>query len=356
MSQRFYVKDYLKDTLSHSDAIEACLKAATAVSGEKTIVFDGQDYWIDRAIILCADTHVIIDNCSICQKDEVFDNIFRGGNYEIDPENPYGFLLSVSPIHNISIKGSGTAKLVGTGKPVIGFHPVLNEYQYQNGDFWGWRTHMLSFSLCDGFELSGLDMSQTMGWAVCFDHCCNVHVRDLSFFSTVKNGDGVNFRTGCHHCSVKNITGYTADDSVACTSHFPSHRLSYPRKNYLYPSEPYSSIYPEDNGDIHDVTISDVHTGGLHHGVICLAAEGNKVYNINIENISETDKGHRASTVKVYTGYGDNYTPGDLHHIVVKNVTSQIAKATFEFGAEGADVKTENLVQNNPDGILVKNM
>ena len=345
----FHVKDYLSADCSHSDAIDACLKAA-ATAPSRTIVFDGQDFWIDRAILLPSHTKVIIDNCAICQKDEVFDNVFRGDNCEINPEDPWGAPLSFSTLEDICIEGVGQAKILGTGKPRIGFHPVLNEYQFMTGDFWGWRTHMFSISLCDGFELSGVSLSQTMCWAVTFDHCCNVNVHDVHIFSLVKNGDGIDFRPGCHHCTVKNITGYTSDDTVACTAVSPTRHRTYPQKNYLYTSEPYSNIYPESDHSIHDIHISDIHTGGLHHGVICLSAEGNKVHHITVENIRDTSEGHQQATVKVYTGYGDNFCSGDIHHLTIRNVESNISKFAVMVDAQVEELVLENLIQNNSEG------
>ena len=151
---------------------------------------------------------------------------------------------------------------------------------------------MFSFSFCDGFELSGLKLRQTMCWAICFDHCQRCYVHDIDIRSDVKNGDGINFRSGCHDCKVENITGYTLDDTVACTALASGKRGSYPSKNYLYPSQPYGSMGKEYNRDIHNIEIRNIMTDGFNHGVICLAARGNKVYNVEIENVHEEKAGN----------------------------------------------------------------
>ena len=349
----FYVRDYWKAGLSDSDAIEACMASANTLDGEKTIVFDGRDFLIERAILVSSNTHIIVDDCQIKQENLVFDNIFRGANFQVDPNDPNGYLLGVAPQTNIRITGKGHARLVGTDRPQASFHSGLDHIQFQVGDFWGWRTHAMSFAFCDGFELSGLEFSQTMGWAVCFFHCCNVHVHDLAIYSNVKNGDGINFRSGCHHCTACNISGFTSDDTVACTAlHSYGIRRSYPIGNAVYPSEPFDNLYPEGSEDIHHIRILNIKTGGYHHGVICLAARGNQVHHIHIENIHETDQGHRKSTVKIYTGYGSGYTAGDIHDITIKNVIGQTSQYAFELGAEVSDVVTENIVQNNPSGMV----
>ena len=294
-----------------------------------------------------------MNDCQIKQKKLVFDNIFRGANFQIDPADPNGYLLGVTPQKNIRITGNGHARLVGTDRPQASFHPVLDHVQFQVGDFWGWRTHAMSFAFCDGFELSGLELTQTMGWAVCFFHCCNVSVYDLAIYSNVKNGDGINFRSGCHHCSVRNISGFTSDDTVACTAlHTYGARYAYPVNYSLYPNEPFADLYPEGSEDIHHIDIQNITTGGYHHGVICLAAKGNQVHHVHIENIEESSQGNRKSTVKVYTGYGSGYRPGDLHDIAIKNVCGRTSKYAFELDAEAADLSVENVVQYNPNGMV----
>ena len=47
MELTFYVKDFLRDTTSDSDAVDRCFAEAEAVTGHKVIVFDGKDYALD---------------------------------------------------------------------------------------------------------------------------------------------------------------------------------------------------------------------------------------------------------------------------------------------------------------------
>lgn len=333
-----------------SSAIERCLDAANRTSCEKTIVFDGKDYWIDRAILLSSNTEVIIDNCTIKQNDYVFDNVFRGNNLVINGIDPYGPPVDVTPIQNVKIWGKGDAKIIGTDKPRTGYHPFFHEYQEMTGDFWGWRTHMFSFSYCDGFELSGVKLRQTMGWAISFDHCRQCYVHDIDIRSSVKNGDGINFRSGCNHCTVENITGFTSDDTVACTA-LSRGKNERPLSKYLSVSEPYNSSHENIDGSVHHIKISNIFTGGYHHGVICLAANGNQVHDIEISNVKETGEGQREATVKVYTGYGEGYRSGDIHDIKISSITSEKAKYAFLIHCETRNLTVENLVQNNPEGV-----
>ncbi len=349
MEQMFYVRDFLEDAECDSEAIEKCFAAAKKKAGNKIIIFDGKDYFVDRAILVSSDTLIMIDHCTIKQKDDVFDNVFRGDNLIVDGTNPYGEPIDVTPIKNIKIIGKGNAEIIGTDKPRIGYHPYFEEYQPMTGDFWGWRTHMFGFSFANGVEIANLKLRQTMCWAISFDNCQNCHVHDMDIRSNVKNGDGIDFRSGCHHCLVENIIGYTSDDTIACTA-LSRGKTERPLSKYLYVSEPYNSSHENIDGSIHHIKIDQIRTGGKEHGVICLSAHGNQVHDIEISNVKETGEGEREATVKVYTGYGDGYHAGDIHDIKISNITSESAKYALMVRCETENLSAENIVQNNSDG------
>lgn len=349
MAKTFYVKEYLIPGTSDSFAIECCFAAAEKQADNKIIIFDGKDYYIDRAILVSSNTQIIIDNCTIKQNDYVFDNVFRGNNLIINGIDPYGAPIDVTPIHNIKIIGKGDAKIIGTDKPQTGYHPFFDEYQTMTGDFWGWRTHMFSFSFGKDVEISGLKLRQTMCWAITFDNCQQCYVHDIDIHSEVKNGDGIDFRSGCNHCVVENITGFTSDDTVACTA-LSSGKVERPLSRYLFVSEPYNSSHENIDGSIHHIKINNIFTGGYHHGVICLSARGNKVHDIEISNVKETNEGGREATVKVYTSYGDGYNKGDINNIKISNVISEKSKYALMVACETENLTAENIVQNNSDG------
>lgn len=349
MNNIFYVKDYLKDGISDSEAIKRCFAEADAKE-RRTVIFDGKDWNVDESVVLKSDTHVIIDGCTVKQNDEVFDNFFRGANIEVDPENPYGYAIGVTEIKNIKIEGRRGAKLIGTDKPRVGYHPGKDEYQQMTGDFWGWRTMMIYFAFGENIEVSGLELSKTMCWAVDFEWCSKVHVHDLAIYSYVKNGDGIDFRSGCHDCLVENITGYTSDDTVACTALSTNKRGEFPNKKSVYPMAATAGLVSGCSTDIHDVTVRGVNTGGLCHGMICLAANGNHVYNINISDFNEAPEGGRAATVSIYTGYGDGYTAGDIHHINIDGIHATQADYALEMRADIRDIFVNNISQENKHG------
>lgn len=192
-----------------------------------------------------------------------------------------------------------------------------------------------------------------------FDSCSNGKIQDIHIVSDVKNGDGIDFRSGCHDCTVENIYGYTSDDTVACTAINQPSEI-YPIENYLYPSEPYNvlrkSSENQRNYDIYNITVANIFTGGQHHGVICLAANRQRVHHVSIKNIKEAKKGHREATVKIYTGYGTNYTAGDLHDIVIEDIESHISQYVFLCNARVKAVLVRNAKQNLVGGELMNSV
>ena len=349
MSNKFFVKDYIKSGMSDSEAVRACLLDAEKCDS-RTIVFDGRDYYLDEAVVLSSNTEVIIDNCALRQNDEVFDNIFRGANVEVDPEAPNGYPLSVGDISNIKIEGRGDAKLVGTLKPKIAYHPGKGEYQRMTGDFWGWRTLMIHFAMGENIEIFGVSLSHTMCWAITFEFCSRVYVHDVDIDARVKNGDGIDFRSGCHHCKVENITGFTADDTVACTALQGEERAVYPNKKSVYPITVTAGLSRGLSFDIHDIEVKGIKTGGLCHGMICLAAKGNQVYNIDISDFDEAPEGARTAAVSIYTGYAPGYTAGDMHHIRVNNIHARQSRMAVELRADVRDIHISNIKNDAPYG------
>lgn len=341
------ISDCWRPGMTDSECVRAAL-AAVAGEKERILVFSGRDFWLDEAVLLSSDMTVIVDGCALRQKDDTFDNVFRGDNLVIDPVNPFGAPLNIRAIANIRILGRNGAAIIGPNRNRRSLHPHFNEEQEMVGDFWGWRTHQISLSRCEQFEISGLVFRQTRGWTISCDFCSDGVVRDIEFDSRAKNGDGVDFRIGCHHCVAEDLRGHTLDDTVACTA--LNNPVTPPR--YLYPSEPAKRLFRDGDPrlmDIHDIIIRRLHVSGEHHAVICLAANGIQVYNIHISEISEA--GERAChLVDLYTGYGEGYLTGDLHDIQISAVTanttaSQNHGAAVACRASARNIAIQNIVQ-----------
>ena len=351
------VSDFRNGNHFDDEAISTCLSERKKHE-QATIIFDGPDYWISQAICLPSNTTVIIDGCAIRQIPETFDNIFRGDNLVIDPENPWGTPLDIKPLENIHILGRNGASLIGPERNRIGFHRNHHVYEEMVGDFWGWRALTVCLTNCTGFEVGNLLIEKSRNWALSFDLCSEGYIHDIAFNSNVKNGDGIDFRSGCHHCLVENISGITSDDTIACTALHKNSIPSFDGK-YQYPNEPSCGriTRSKEERDVSFITIRNVHTSGNHHGVICLAANGCHVHHIHIDNISERPTSipnlWREATVKLYTGYGTGYSPGDLHDITVENVRGTYADHTLYCNAQAKNITLKNISHVLKDPILL---
>ena len=340
------VYDFYDANLTHSEIIKDCLDF-TSIFPERVVIFDTIDWYIDEAILLPPNTTIIVDGVKIKQNDNVFDNIFRGDNLEIDPNDPYGYPLNIDTIGNIYIYGINGAVLEGPDVNVEMEHPTLG-LQEAVGDFWGWRTLQISFSKCENFEISGFGFEKTRCWAMSFDKCTHFKVYDIDVKSNVKNGDGVNVRFGCHDFEVYNITGSTSDDSVALNTidYFPS-------GSYVYPMEPSAfenDSLPSEDLHIYNGYVEKVHTTGQHHGVICLANSGRKIFDVLINDIKEPTPSNRESVVIIYSGYGSGYNANDISRIRINNVLSKGATHAVQITHKVDDVWVNKVTQERPDG------
>lgn len=368
MESTLYINDY-RGSVCDDDAIALCFKDR-ALSEKATVIFSGDDYIISKSVLIPSDTTVIVDGCKIKLADGSFDTVFRGDNLVLSDDSPYGLPIEVLPIKNIRLIGKNGAILSGPDKNPVMKNYMTGKEEEPIGDFWGWRTLTVSLSNCDNFEISGFSFEKARCWTLSFDRCKNGYIHDIHLDNDVKNGDGIDIRSGCHNCVIENITGYTGDDTVACTALakekavLPSPSRVYPGEYYLYPMEPtsYRNAGSDNESNISGITIRNVNTGGKHHGVICLAANGCRIYNVNIENIKEDTAGMehpwREATVKVYTGYGSNYTKGDIHDIKVSDITSVYSDHAFLSNADVENAVLEKICGNIklefPDGYEIR--
>ncbi|HPF57018.1 MAG TPA: glycosyl hydrolase family 28 protein, partial [Clostridiales bacterium] len=229
----FFVNEF--PGINDDERITACFAEAKRQKNS-TVVFRGRDFVISRAIEVGSDMTILVDDCTIKQADGAFDNVFRGANIKIDSEKPFGDAQDVAPLENVKIIGRGKAVIEGCDKNRRGFHTVLEQEQDMTGDFWGWRTYQMMFCNAKNLEIAGLTFVKTRCWCITIDLSSDVYVHDLSIFSTIKNGDGVHFLSGCHDILVERIKGVTSDDTVAVQSGLLW--FEFPFRNYLYPFTP----------------------------------------------------------------------------------------------------------------------
>ncbi len=354
------LSDCMNPLQTDQQNIEDCLSFVSGFS-KKVIHFDVERLVVSKAILVDGNTTIVLENCTIKQADGTFDNVFRSSNLNPEGNGGQDMTLDIPVLENIKIIGDGKSSIIG---------PDVNAVDGNNnpmvGDGYGFRTWQICMTRVHGVEISNIGFTKTRCWCVTFELCENVSVHDVAIHSTCKNGDGIDFRTGCKHCEVYNVQGYTTDDLVACTD------LATPTASItaLYNSSPtwklWASLYENDVSslDIEDVNVRDCvfahdtsySTGG--HGMICLAAYGRKVHHVSVNNFREypylSANNKTEGLIKIYHGYGSGYNAGDLNTINLNNVKAIASNvALMVKGGIVENVRANKLVNTASGGSIV---
>lgn len=320
-----------------------------------TILFeDNPVYLISQAIALPSNTTMIVDGCKIKLADNIFDNIIRSGNLDIDAANPNGYVKQLLPAQNIRIIGKNGAEIEGAENFYEGVNPKTGVKEKWLGDYWGWRNFTILFSYVDGFEISGLKVSKTHSWGIVLTNGCkNGYVNNLDLHTTVKNGDGVSIIQGGSDIVIENITGETSDDTIILAA-FDETRWS--NNKYVFPLLPVRYSDYSYGGDIHDITCRNIETSGIHHVMILLPSQP-KIYNIYCSNISDGPKGGKRKVMRIYGNgqYGQGFKPGNMYNIFMNDIRSYKADIALEFLAPVHNSHFNKITQLNLKGMEVQN-
>lgn len=198
-------------------------------NGSRTAVITG--CWeISRETRIPGDFTLILENCHLRLADGVYCNIFVNEHHDTE----LGKTLEGRD-RNIRILGRGEAILDGGN-----YNGLSERTQLKDGLPPIWKNNMILFTNVEGFCVAGLHCRNQRWWALNFIYCAHGVVEDIDFRSCdigvdengnqyhglkrshgnevlVKNSDGVDLRQGCHSIVIRNITGFTEDDSVALT-------------------------------------------------------------------------------------------------------------------------------------------
>lgn len=315
-----------------------------------TILFkDNTVYLITEAIALPSNTTMVVDGCKIKLADQIFDNIIRSGNLDIDEQNPNSYVKQLLPAKNIRIVGKNGAVIEGAENFYEGVNPKTGVKEKWLGDYWGWRNFTILFSYVDGFEISGLKVQKTHSWGIVLTNGCkNGHVNNLELHTTVKNGDGVSIIQGGSDILIENITGETSDDSIILAA-FDESRWS--NNKYVFPLLPVRYSDYSYGGDIHDITCRNIETSGIHHVMILLPSQP-KIYNIYCSNISDGPKGGKRKVMRIYGNgqYGQGFKPGNMYNIYMNDILSYKADIALEFLAPVHNSHFNKITQLKPGG------
>ncbi len=242
----------------------------------------GNDIWLlPRAIKLYTGSSVCLENCHLRQADGSFDNLFKNSAARTDAAKH----LSERQ-YDIQLWGVGNAVLDG------GVPNGTTERNLKNGTapkeaFFDHPDTMIvnsliHFSNTERVVIENLRIINQRYWAVTFHYSAQVRISDIHFVScgNVPNQDGIDLRAGCSGFIIKNISGYTQDDTVALTN------LQRPG-NF----DNYCKVEGMED-DIHNIVIQNITSNTVCAQVRLLNQFGNKIYNVMIENIqnyAETD-------------------------------------------------------------------
>lgn len=313
--------------------------------GTRQITVTGS-WEIEETILLPSDFTVILNDCHLRMGDGTFCNMFVNENCRTEAGR-----TREGTDRNIRIIGIGKAILDG------GSYNGLSERNCCKEG----RPHisvncLMLLANVDGIDIQGLQIWNQRWWALTFLFCSNGKVRDIDFRGNdllvtpsfegyscilVKNGDGIDLRAGCHDFIIENITGFTEDDSIACTC-LPGDL------ERMYGVAGLST-------ELYNVIIRNVMTSSYCGNVRLLNQGGTALYNILIDGVMDTSlrdpsikaEGHRCEgTVRIGDRhlYAERLETDITRNITVRNVYSRARRAVT------VDGEVERLVLDNING------
>ncbi|MFL7852875.1 hypothetical protein AAD046_09380 [Providencia rettgeri] len=312
----------------------------------------GNQWLLSSALLLDSHITIYLNKSTLKLANGIFDNIIRSSGIEIDPANPNAKALNVSEVQDIKILGSGkdNAFIEGPNVPYSAPHPIKGGAAVQwVGDWYGWRTVGILLANCKNYEIAHLTMRKTTCWAISQERGCeDMHLHDLHFDTTVKNGDGIDFRMGCKNGVVERISGNTNDDLIALSA-LLNFVPNYPQGNYIWPLQVTADNPSPLGNDIENIRISDVTGVSRENLVRILLSGGAKVKGISISNVSDTAEVGKQLVI-VSTGYGMPSGEDDLSGITVNNVSSHHSKIPLNISAPIKESAFNFIRQYRKDG------
>lgn len=356
-----------------------------------------REYWLlDSAILLPANTTVILQNCTIKLSDACRDNFFRSANCGMGIEYP-------ERIENIHIRGEGLCTLLGADHPrAVGDSSKLlknpcpytdedickyadwipeerrlakqitfddkHDYSYgtdagkeDESQYGDWRGIGVLLANVDHFSISNLKIVESHGWGISLEACANGTVEKIEFdarmhkeidgmLHNMENEDGVDLRIGCHHITISDISGRTGDDLVALTA------IADPKFHpggSLKCTEVMHNDWTKRETGIHDIIIRNIRGYSQLCHIVRLLACNTKIWNVVIDGVIDAPPEglNHSSTIRIGEQldslYGKNLTDG-ISHITISNVVCQSRKAIY-VGGYLQDSVISNVINYNPE-------
>ena len=391
------VNDFL--TCNDNEAFDAAIAAR---EGDGIVVVtpresaDGRDYWLlDRAILLPANTTILLQSCKLKLSDRCRDNFFRSANCGIGIED-------IQPLSNIHIKGEGFALLEGADHPRAtgdGGKILKNpcpftvedickyadwipaerktpaeitfadrhdcsygtdagkEGERQKGD---WRGIGILFAMVDRFSISGITVRESHGWAISLEACAFGTVEKIHFdarmnkmidgmLQNMENQDGVDIRNGCHDITITDITGETGDDVVALTA-IVSNNFTYRPSGRIESTHIMHNDYTRRDPDIYNITVRNIRAYSSLCYLVRLLPCNCQIRNVIIDGVIDTSP-EDVVCGGIFLGekdaaYGKNL-PGSMVGISISNVIYNNVKKAIRVDGYLQDSAITNIVATN---------
>lgn len=302
---------------------------------------DSYEWIINETILLPDNITVYLDNCRMTLAEGVFCNMFS---------NSLAYTDKIRRLEN----EQHDITLIGIGHPILD-GGVYNGFSEHNRPTDGKTLHRnvtIFMQNVRDFKVENLCISNQRYWGMCFDYCRFGQIRDIDFRANlsmiddngvhhpdkrpweyinvyIKNGDGIDLRSGCNNILIENISGFTQDDTVALTSLHGSDvsLLSVEGKDY----------------HIHHVTIKNIRSSVWRwaDNIRLLCQDGHKIHDILIDGVMDTSDPtmeYRNGAAVLISDRSTEYVRkqwmqmGDMYNISIQNIFSRAAAAIRFFG------------------------
>lgn len=393
--------------VTDSEAIERAFDFLSEYTYKKLII--DVDVHIDYAILLSSNT-ILELRADIYQNDKYydtldslvehsdklygnFDNVIRGANVTFDEEAiaklpaqtytakgymkgkkridyyvPIVYPQHVDQLTNIKVIGNHH-KIVASKHVPYGYHTRITGSGYidlegeeeMRGDDWGSRGILMAFSNCKDVYIENVTLCDAHCYALSFDLCQNVTVKNVSIYSPVDidaEEDGIDIRTGCKNFRIDNIHAETGDDAIAINAgmYGELNSRSYPLgdNRYLYPLEASINNYhgmTDEDLDVSDIVVRNVKSKRVHwdgRTAIILADLGRTVSNVVFENFEELEgskQNPRNPTIRIYNNTKDRTEAllGRVRDVRINNIKAVTSNVVVKGDLDCTNVSLSNL-------------
>jgi len=366
-----------------------------------------RNYWLlDRAILIPANTTVILQNCTIKLSDRCRDNFFRSANCDFGIDNP-------ERIQNIHIRGEGTCTLLGADHPrsvgdstktmarpcpyvekdMLQYGYWLSDEKKASGklDFWDmhdhsygtdagkegesqygdWRNIGILFANAEHFSIENISLVDYHAWGITIEGSAYGTIRNIHFDAcmskeidglrqNMENQDGIHIHSGSHHIMISDITGRTGDDVIALRASIPNNPSA-----YLLPGSSLCSFnamtpdWTKRDLSVHDITIRNVIAYSQLCFVVRLLAGNSQIWNVVMDGIIDSapeEAPHRQYSAGILVGRPDceyeNHLKGSIHHISMSNILCNTRKGIDVHGYL-QDSVISNVCNRHPEGSAI---